>query len=92
MKVKEFLETYPHNYHWSHVQIWSDLRKFGGNYKRLDCIDINRDLPNSKQDLFNRIIEKYGECEVKSATDKASNFCVYVTEIELKAKEEWSLR
>ena len=56
--------------------------------KFLDRFDIDYDVPNSKQNLIDKIIKKYGKCEVLAIHDYADQFCVFRTEIELKPLDE----
>ena len=48
----------------------------------------NDSVPNSKQHLIDKIIKKYGEREVSHVSDRAGQFCVFRTEIELKPLDE----
>ena len=88
MTVKELLETKPHDYHLSHVFIYADCLKQCRRIKFLDKFEIDYDVPNSKQVLIDQIIKKYGEREVSRISDKAGQFCVFRTEIELKPLDE----
>lgn len=88
MTVKELLETKPHDYHLSHVYIYTDCLKQCRRMKFLDKFDIDYDVPNSKQNLIDKIIKKYGEREVLNVSDHADQFCVFRTEIELKLLDE----
>lgn len=89
MTVKELLENNPHGYHLSHVYIYADCLKQCRRIKFLDKFEVDYDVPNAKQCLIDKIIKKYGEREVSHVSDRAGQFCVYRTEIELKplAKE-----
>ena len=84
MKVKELLETNPHDFYLSHVYIYADCLKQCHCMKFLDRFEIDYDVPNGKQHLIDQIIKKYGEREVSDASDHADEFCVFRTEIELK--------
>ena len=88
MKLKELLETKPHEYHLFHVFIYADCLKQCRRIKFLDRFDIDYDVPNSKQNLINKIIKKYGKREVSHISDYADQFCVFRTEIELKPLAE----
>ena len=88
MKLKELLETKPHDYHLSHVFIYADCLKQCRRIKFLDRFDIDYDVPNSKQNLIDKIIKKYGKREVSHISDHADQFCVFRTEIELKPLDE----
>lgn len=89
MKLKELLETNPRGYYLFHVYIYANCLKQCRCMKFLDKFDIDYDVPNSKQNLIDKIIKKYGKREVLRISDHADQFCVYSTEIELKplAKE-----
>ena len=88
MTVKELLENKPHDYHLSHVYIYADCLKQCRRIKFLDKFEIDYDVPNSKQHLIDKIIKKYGEREVSHVGDRAGQFCVFRTEIELKPLDE----
>lgn len=88
MKLKELLETKPHEYHLSHVFIYVDCLKQCRRIKFLDRFDIDYDVPNGKQNLIDQITKKYGEREVSHISDRADQFCVFRTEIELKPLDE----
>ena len=88
MKVKELLETKPHDYHLSHVYIYADCLKQCRRIKFLDKFEVDYDVPNCKQNLIDQIIIKYGEREVSHVSDKAGQFCAFRTEIELKPLAE----
>lgn len=88
MKVKELLETNPHDYYLSHVYIYADCLKQCRRMKFLDKFEIDYDVPNGKQNLIDKIIKKYGEREVSDVSDHADEFCVFRTEIELKPLDE----
>ena len=88
MKLKELLETKPHDYHLSHVFIYADCLKQCRRIKFLDRFDIDYDVPNGKQNLIDQITKKYGEREVSHISDRAGQFCAFRTEIELKPLAE----
>ena len=88
MKLKELLETKPHDFHLSHVYIYADCLKQCRCIKCLDRFDVDYDIPNGKQQLIDKIIKKYGEREVSTIGDYAGQSCVFRTEIKLKPLDE----
>ena len=87
MKLKKLLETSPRGYYLHHVYVYADCKQCR-RMKFLDKFDIDYDVPNSKQNLIDKIIKKYGEREVSHISDRAGQFCVFRTEIELKPLDE----
>ena len=88
MTVNELLETNPHGYYLFHVYIYADCLKQCRRMKFLDRFDLDYDVPNSKQNLIDKIIKKYGKREVLHIRDYADQFCAFRTEIELKPLDE----
>lgn len=83
MTVKELLETKPHDFYLTNVYIYANCLKQCHRMKFLDKFEMDYDMPNGKQQLIDKIIKEYGECEVSDVSDYADQFCVFRTQIEL---------